>query len=226
MVNPLTLKIRAKKLGVLLKDARMVAGKSLKDCAAVLGVTSRTMGAYEQGEKSPSLPELEVLAYFLDVPMAHFGGQSSRSTGVADKIAVSNLIRLVPLRGKIVGALLKKARTEAEVARQDLAGAIGITTRRLTSYENGDNLIPLPELEGLANFLGIPMEIFRDRSGVVGKWAAQQESIQQFLDLPEDLQDFVTKPVNRPFLGIAQRLSGMSVEELRAIAEGLLDITL
>ena len=34
------------------------------------------------------------------------------------------------------------------------------------------------------------------------------------------------KPVNLPYLEIAQRLSGLSVEKLRAMAEGLLDITL
>jgi hypothetical protein len=50
--------------------------------------------------------------------------------------------------------------------------------------------------------------------------------MQHFDDLPPDLQDFISKPINRPFLEIAQRLSGLSVEKLRAVAEGLLEITL
>jgi len=38
--------------------------------------------------------------------------------------------------------------------------------------------------------------------------------------------DFISKPVNRPYLQLAQRLSEMSVEKLRMVAEGLLEITL
>ena len=40
------------------------------------------------------------------------------------------------------------------------------------------------------------------------------------------MQQFVSKPVNQPYLELAQRLSEMSVERLRSVAEGLLEITL
>jgi hypothetical protein len=40
------------------------------------------------------------------------------------------------------------------------------------------------------------------------------------------LLEFVSKPVNRPYLELAQRLSKTNVENLRAVAEGLLEITL
>ena len=41
-----------------------------------------------------------------------------------------------------------------------------------------------------------------------------------------ELQGFVCKPINRPYLELAVRLSEMSVEKLRGVAEGLLEITL
>jgi hypothetical protein len=44
--------------------------------------------------------------------------------------------------------------------------------------------------------------------------------------MPVDLQTFVSKPINRPYLELAQRLSEMSVDKLRSVAEGLLEITL
>jgi hypothetical protein len=44
--------------------------------------------------------------------------------------------------------------------------------------------------------------------------------------LPVELQDFVSKPINRPYLEIAHRLSEMPADQLRAVAEGLLAITL
>ena len=53
----------------------------------------------------------------------------------------------------------------------------------------------------------------------------QQEKTQVFLELPPDLQSFVCKPVNRPYLDIALKLSELPVDKLRILAESLLEIT-
>jgi hypothetical protein len=45
------------------------------------------------------------------------------------------------------------------------------------------------------------------------------------MELPEDVREFICKPVNLPYLKLAMRLSELSVEKLRAVAEGLLEIT-
>jgi hypothetical protein len=54
----------------------------------------------------------------------------------------------------------------------------------------------------------------------------QQRAIQQFLDMPVELQNFVCQPINRPYLDLARKLSDMSTNKLRSVAEDLLDITL
>jgi transcriptional regulator with XRE-family HTH domain len=226
MVRPITLKIRAKKLGVLLRDARLSTGKSMKECAEILGISSAKIGTFERGDKSPSLPELEILAFFLDIPLEHFWSQASRFTNQEERFGSTNLARLIPLRQRILGARLRKARTEDQITQKALAQSVGITPARLKSYETGEQPIPLPELEGIAAELDLPIEHFLDKDGKVGQWAAEQRAIQQFLSLPKELQEFITKPVNTPYLDVAQRMSGLSVEQLRAIAEGLLDITL
>jgi hypothetical protein len=59
-------------LGVLMKEARLAARKTGKECAEAMGCPPAVYTAYEQGQKSPSLPEIELLAYFLDLPPAHF----------------------------------------------------------------------------------------------------------------------------------------------------------
>ena len=46
------------------------------------------------------------------------------------------------------------------------------------------------------------------------------------MELPAELQAFVSQPVNRPYLELAIKLSSMSSDKLRSVAEGLLDITL
>ncbi len=53
----------------------------------------------------------------------------------------------------------------------------------------------------------------------------QQKAIQEFLTLPNELQNFVSKPVNRPYLELAKKLSGMSTDKLRSLAEDILEIT-
>ena len=98
MASPLAIQIRSKKLGVLLRDARVTAGKNMKECGQIIGVSSATVSSFERGDKSPSLPELEMLAYFLDIPVDHFWGQETRSDQDDEHIDVTKLDRLIPLR--------------------------------------------------------------------------------------------------------------------------------
>ena len=101
-----------------------------------------------------------------------------------------------------------------------------MTSRRLKSYETGKQKIPLPDLEALLNALDRPLKDFMEHEGPVNDWITEQDGIQKFLELPPELQAFVCKPINRPYLEVAQRLSQMTVEQLRSVAEGLLEITL
>jgi len=225
MANSKATIIQGKKIGILIQDARITAKKSIEECAAAIGVSTDTFQAYEFGSKSPSLPELEILAFYLNIPVDHFWGRTTLTESKPD-FADLSLERLVPLRHKMIGALIRKARQEAGIDASDLAKQVGIKADELDAYEMGQKAVPTPILENLGKFLEIPVESFIDRSGPVGAWMAQQRGIQGFLDLDENLQDFVAKPINRPYLELAQRLSNMPAEKLRNIAEGLLEITL
>lgn len=224
MVHPQAKDIRAKKLGVLMRDAREAAGKSRKECAQALEISNSTLGAYERGAKSPSLPELEMLALFLDVPLDHFWGQEALS----EKPPVTQNLELEQLlesRRMEIAGRLEEARNRADISQKDLASEAGMSARRLSSYESGKQPVPLPELEALLRGLNLSLRDFMDQEGPVHDWRSQQEAIQNFLELPRELQIFVSKPINRPFLEVAQRLSEMEVDQLRSVAEGLLEIT-
>ena len=217
--------IRAKKLGILIRDARQSAGKSVADCAEILGCTADDMEAYELGDRAPSLPELELLAYYLGVPIEQFWSQKTRSAAVSED-RKANFEALIRIRQKMVGTLLRKARLEANISLPLLAESIGISPAELESYEVGEMPLPVTILEALVNTLNLPLRDFQDRKGPVGSWIIQQRAVQSFKEMPPELQAFVSKPINRPYLELAQRLSEMSVERLRAVAEGLLEITL
>jgi len=62
--------IRNKIIGLLVKRARLRAGTSQKECAELCGCSASTFSKYEQGLLGLSLPQLEALSYFLDVPLA------------------------------------------------------------------------------------------------------------------------------------------------------------
>jgi transcriptional regulator with XRE-family HTH domain len=61
--------IRTKKLGVLLRDARLASRKTLQECAEAVGVSKGVFKSYEEGRRSPSLPELEVLPQTIHQPL-------------------------------------------------------------------------------------------------------------------------------------------------------------
>jgi transcriptional regulator with XRE-family HTH domain len=217
--------VRAKKLGVLIRDARMTQRKTLPECAKATGVPVGIIRAWEEGRKSPSLPELEILAYYFSLPMNHFWGKDARYDDLAS-IEEMNLPALVGIRQRLVGALLRQEREKASLSLPVLAKESGLSVPRLRSYETGERAIPLPELEGLLSILGGRVEALFDQGGPIGRWMTQQKAINEFLQIPVELREFICRPVNRPYLELAMKLSNMSTEKLRSVAEDLLDITL
>ncbi len=114
MLQPQMKTIRSKKLGVLIRDAREASGKSIKECAAAVGVTPGIFGSFERGTRPPSLPQLEVIAYYLDIPLDHFWG----STAISEQPPPTSQLDidgLLQLRQESIGAHLEQARTEADL---------------------------------------------------------------------------------------------------------------
>lgn len=223
-INPIVKIIRAKKLGVLIRDARLKSGKSVEECAYSMGIPIDEVTAMECGERPPTLPELELFAYFMEIPLDHFWGSETLQTD--ENEAMADRADIITMRQAAIGELIQQARDEANVSIEDLANESGIETDRLQSYENGEVAIPIPELEVVARALNNSIADFEDQHGPAGSWFNQQKNVREFLELPVELQQFVSRPVNRPYLELAVRLSELKTERLRALAEGLLEITL
>lgn len=226
MDNELAIQIRKKKLGILIRDAREAAGRQKRECADALGVTTGILNSYENGKRAPSLPELEALAYFLEIPVNHFWGhqsmaESNQAEAVNDRIAKS-----LELRQRVIALKLQQQRENAGLSLAEVSRRTGISTSRLKKFEEGDQPIPVPELEVLSSNLNTSLQTFAGSQGPVGEWLREKEIVGKLLQMPPEMQDFVTRPINRPFLEIALKLSNLDVNQLRTVAEGLLDITL
>ncbi len=224
-LNPLAIKIRAKKLGLLLKDARTTKNNSISECAQFLGIPESVYEAYELGEKSPSLPIIEAISDYLKIPLDYFWKEQLLSQNFPQKKPI-NVEQLNLVRQRIIGALVRQFRIDLNINEEDIAKELGINKEEWIAYELGEIAIPLPNLEAICSKVGVPITAFQDRNNTANLQTSQNQLINEFLDLEPELQDFICKPINRPYLELAQRLSEMSVEKLRSVAEGLLEITL
>lgn len=223
--NKLFIQIRNKKIGLLLVDARQANKMSIFDLSQKSGISEEKLQSYEQGETSPSLPELEVLAFIFNIPLEHFWGKQVLHPPEAEDIA-EKFRQLLEIRNKIIGANIQARRQESEMSAEQLAELSDIEVSTLTSFENGELDIPIPSLEILAKNLNCRIEDFFDNQGKIGNWRKEKQEIKSLMELPQNFREFITKPINAPYLDLAIKLSEMDVNKLRMVAEGLLEITL
>ncbi len=215
--------LRDRIIGVLLRHTRKQNGRTKAECADALGVSTGTLDAYEEGRESISLPELEVLGYVLDTPISRLLDHEAEVQTEADD---PDFEATIGLRHRIIGALLRQARTEAGLTQEDLAEVLNCSPDCIAEYEHSEQSVPVAELELLAQHLDLPFKHFLDGDrGPVGTWHRQEEIDRDFHELPIPVQRFVTKPINIKYLELAMKLSKMPASKLRAIAEGLLEIT-
>lgn len=219
------LTIRRKIIGVLLRGARLRAGRSKKECATAIGVSVAMLTHFEEGRRDISLPQLELLAYSLNVPVSSFFKDRDQDKLVTEEPGVP-AVQTMQLRDRIIGVLLRKARTEAGVSQKELAGHLGVSPRRITQYEFGQRSVPVAELQHMVDRFRLSMNYFMDEGvGRVGQHEQLQNQFERFSELPDDVREFVSRYTNLPYLRVAVRIAGMDADRIRGIAEGLLDIT-
>jgi transcriptional regulator with XRE-family HTH domain len=215
--------LRGKILGALLRDARLDAGKSMKELGEMIGGSYSTISSFEHGRKSFSLPELELLAYRLDIPLQHFLDPSTES--LADEPQFDPGI-MIELRNRMIGALLRKRRNELGYSIREVADRTDMPPSRISAYERGQRSIPLPDLESLLIVLEHSLDRYMDQDGPIGAWHRNQEAFEQFKELPEELRLFFSNPAHKTYLRLAKELSRLNVSDLRVISntlQGILD---
>lgn len=214
---------RGRLLGDLIQRARLRSGRSVTDCAQVIGVTEEEFAKAESGEAILSLPSFEALAMYLNVPISHFWSDATPRAEARETRYHEYLI----LRRRIIGALIRQARIRNKQTLEELAKQVKMDPELVEKYELGLESISYFELETIAGSLGVSLEYFADPShGPFVRHETEQVLRERISELPPEMRSFVTEPVNIKYLETAMRLSKMDVDQLRSIAEGILDITL
>jgi transcriptional regulator with XRE-family HTH domain len=217
-------RLRARMVGVLIKDARLSARRTVEECARLLRVTPQQIESWEYGDSVPSLPQLELLANYLGVPVSHFWGtetvsesQTRRDDAHAEYLA---------LRDRMIGALLRQAREEQGLSLEALSDATHLPADLLERYELGELPLPIHELSVLASAVKKNVSYFLESSSYIGQLLATREKWRHFMDLPDDVREFAANPVNIGFIEIAIMLSKMPTDKLRRVGESMLEITM
>jgi transcriptional regulator with XRE-family HTH domain len=216
--------LRRKIVGVRIRQARMKAGLTLKEVGQALGITAEQLSEIEFGLGDVSLPQLEVMALLFHVPISDFWSEDL----IEEEPKLLPTVEAISLRRRIIGGLLRHARTEAGRSPEDLAALLGVSSSRIAEYELAQAEIPLLELEILAKYLNVSLDYFID-GGLPNfnnsEGRVNLEEIARFFDLPKDIRDFLSNPANLLYVNIAMRLSDLSADTLRNLAEGLLEVT-
>ncbi len=220
-----TIAIRNKIIGLLVKRARLRAGKTQKESAEWLGCSSFMFRQYEQGERGLALPQLEALAYLYQVP-AECLWDDARDLPPDPAEEPLPLEQLMLLRRKILAVQFRQCRDAADLTQREMGELLNCSPGMVSQYERGKRDISLAELELAADQCGRALGDFLDDQTIPPSQAEEERQALAALDeLSPDVREFVLRPTNALYFRIAMLLSSMKADSLRQIAETLLDIT-
>ncbi|MCX6054001.1 MAG: hypothetical protein NTZ74_03635 [Chloroflexi bacterium] len=221
------LTLKAKKIGVILSFNRQKASFSLDILSQLTGISSEELKQIEKGEKCASLPQLEMIAYRLGIPLSGLILGTS-PTGNALSINQELIDNLSGIQNRLISLRLKKIRIQKNIPIEKIAEQCLVTVETYEQYELGVTPLPYPVLDCLCTFFGIqPLSLIsNDNPLLINKVQTKDKPLtKNTVKLPEELANFIANPDNLPYLELAIRLSRMEATKLRSIAESLLEIT-
>jgi transcriptional regulator with XRE-family HTH domain len=210
--------LECKIMGVLIRAAREKAHRTVNQVAERLGVTVTRVRQYEMGTQEISLPELQMLALYLRVPLSFF--ISGQSTVKPETPTQPTPEEARALRG-LIATKLKQARLAAGRTPEECAKLIGRSVAMYGRYERGLNDIPITELGALSEFLGLSVNsLVQEASG--RKAAGDVMDLEAWSRLPTEVRAFVLDSSSLPYLRMAMKFRDLPVEKLQELGEILL----
>ncbi len=217
-MKPEPVVLQRKIIGVLMRAAREKAHRTVNEVAHRLNVTPARLRAYERGTREISLPELEVLALYLQTPLSFFFNKEAQVEEPNPEPVRPEEMRA---RRAMIAAKLKQARLAEGKSREECARAIGRKSAMLARYESGAADIPITELDALAQFLHVTLYYFVERK-TPSTQAADLMDMEKLANLPKEVRAFVLDPNSLPYLRMAMKFADMPTDRLKELGEILL----
>ncbi len=209
--------LRGKIIGVLIRRSRQAAERTAGECAEFLNVEAETIEAWEFGDSVPSLPQLELLAGFLN------GG--TRQFQAADNaMPTSAQAEYILLRQRLIGAMLRAGRVTIGQSIDELSEETTLDVELLQEYELGETMIPLSHLTGLAQGVNQDLSYFleplQDSTGPVPPVSEQKPASEH----DAELDQFAADNENADFIRLAMAFRSIGKKNLQRLAEALFAI--
>ena len=134
-------KLRAKIIGALLREERLKSRKTIDECAELVGLEAGDFEQIELGSRMPSLPELELISYYLNFPLDSILTPTPADNLGEEKVQIQ-AARWIRLRQRMIGALLQQARMDSNLSNEELSKKLGIEVSVLEKYELGVEAVP------------------------------------------------------------------------------------
>ena len=212
-------------IGAQLQRARETAARSINDCAQLVGISARRYAAYEADAKEPTMPELEQLALYLQVSVDDLFGDVEIAPLVPTPDEAAEVMRL---RARIIGAQLRKARTDRGEMIAATAQSVGMRITDLERFERAEKPLPIGKLAQLAHHLGLQRSDLLDIEHTPSEAGApptekprDEQQFEEFLKLPMDVREALLTFDALSYIRAGLRLRGLRGRELRRAGKAL-----
>ncbi len=209
--------VRRKIIGVLLRAAREKSHRSVQQVAQRLGVTVVRVRQYENGARDVTLPELELLALFFEMPLSYFLDEGSL---IQEEPPFPPTQEEFRKRKVTLGNKIKQARVAAGKSKEECAEVLDCKPGTFARYERGASDMPVAMLEQLAKFLGVNLFYFVEDMKVLGQGGVLD--LEKLARLPKDVRGFVLDSSNLAYLRMAIKFSDLPTNKLKELGEILL----
>lgn len=193
--------------------------RSIHDCALILDIPKEDYLKFEEGSVSLTLPEMELLASFFDVPLSSFFDETTPEIVPLSALPRETRSSYKELRHKMIQVRLIMLREEAGISLELLQEMTGISYEDLESYDNGSKPIPVHHLIRICAYLDQPVDVFFSQE-------------PDFLENPEDSHHQQKwqpeypegkNPAEDPYQQLVEALKQTPKEDQARIAKELLN---
>jgi len=206
-----------------IKKVRTRKQQSIHNCAMILDISKENYLKFESGEKPLSLPEIELIAIYLGIPLENLFD----SDPVKDDSLLVLQDEVQPqyrnLRQKMIRARFKVEKAKRGISLEKLHQETGISLETLTFYENGVLPIPIHHLMQISEALSLSMEAFINQEITSEKEEPHKKirpNWQQ--EYPEDAAEH-SGYIGEAHSPLELAISMLPIEDQAAIAKTLLE---
>lgn len=213
------------KIAERVKRIRKLKNRSLHDCAKLLDISKERYHQFEEGEGVLSLPEIELLAIFLDVPIPSLFEPSDRELEKLQLLSADRKPNYTNIRNKMIQTKLNLEMDNQDISVESLNQDTGIPLETLNSYQDTGARIPFDHLTMICDHLDISIKslLLEQKEG------NQEESMHDHLEQsqwqPEyhenENNDLVEEDTR--YQEIFRAIKSMSVKNQAEIAKVLLE---